>query len=256
MTVRKKVFVALVFIVALLLGLGILSGLIFPPDLPETHADIRLHFKKYGSIGAGATEKSLDLAGMKRVEDWIWELQPPKFPGDRIDRSRIERGEKVYEQHCRECHDAGAKMVGRVTAIEKIGTDPKRLNSFTAALAEKMNTIGTGYSWKFSHFRKTDGYANMPLDGLWLRAPYLHNGSVPTLRDLLNPPPERPKVFYRGYDVYDYEKVGFVSSGPEAERLGFKYDTSAAGNGNGGHTYGTGLNPKEKEDLLEYLKTL
>ena len=211
---------------------------------------------KSAAIGAGATEKSLDLAGMKRVEDWIWELQPPKFPGDRIDRSRIERGEKVYEQHCTECHDVGAKRGGRVTEIEKIGTDPARLNSFTAALAEKMNTIGTGYSWKFSHFRKTDGYANMPLDGLWLRAPYLHNGSVPTLRDLLNPPPERPKVFYRGYDVYDYEKVGFVSSGPEAERLGFKYDTSAAGNGNGGHTYGTGLNPEEKEDLLEYLKTL
>ena len=44
-----------------------------------------------------------------------------------------------------------------------------------------MNTIGTGKPWKFSHFRKTKGYANMPLDGVWLRAPYLHNGSVPTL---------------------------------------------------------------------------
>ena len=41
----------------------------------------------------------------------------------------------------------------------------------------------------------------MPLDGIWLRAPYLHNGSVPTLRDLLRPPDERPVVFYRGYDV-------------------------------------------------------
>ena len=50
-----------------------------------------------------------------------------------------------------------------------------------------MNTIGTGKPWKFSHFRKTDGYANMPLDGVWLRAPYLHNGSVPTLRALLFP---------------------------------------------------------------------
>ena len=48
-----------------------------------------------------------------------------------------------------------------------------------------MNTIGTGKPWKFSHFRKTNGYAGMPLDGIWLRAPYLHNGSVPTLRALL-----------------------------------------------------------------------
>ena len=80
-----------------------------------------------------------------------------------------------------------------------------------------MNTIGTGTPWKFSHFRKTDGYANMPLDGVWLRAPYLHNGSVPTLRALLFPE-ERPAVFYRGYDVYDWQRVGFVAEGPDAER--------------------------------------
>ena len=83
-----------------------------------------------------------------------------------------------------------------------------------------MNTFGTGKSWQFSHFRVSDGYANMPLDGLWLRAPYLHNGSVPTLRALLDPPAQRPTIFYRGYDVYDYANVGFVSSGPGAERTG------------------------------------
>ena len=70
-----------------------------------------------------------------------------------------------------------------------------------------MNTIGEGKPWRFTHFRKTNGYANMPLDGLWLRAPYLHNGSVPTLRALLFPD-ERPAVFYRGYDVYDWTNVG------------------------------------------------
>jgi hypothetical protein len=96
----------------------------------------------------------------------------------------------------------------------------------------------------------------MPLDGVWLRAPYLHNGSVPALRDLLNDPGERPKIFYRGYDVYDWVRVGFVSSGAEAERAGFRYDTALKGNGNQGHVYGTGLQPAEKDDLVEYLKTL
>jgi hypothetical protein len=76
-----------------------------------------------------------------------------------------------------------------------------------------MNTIGQGKPWRFSHFRKTDGYANMPLDGIWLRAPYLHNGSVPNLRALLFPE-ERPAEFFRAYDVYDWANVGFVSSGP------------------------------------------
>jgi hypothetical protein len=118
-----------------------------------------------------------------------------------------------------------------------------------------MNTIGTGRPWKFSRFRKTEGYANLPLDGVWLRAPYLHNGSVPTLRALLFPE-ERPAVFYRGYDVYDWEQVGFVSAGPEAEKGGVRFDTSLRGNANRGHTYGSELPAEYREALIEYLKTL
>ena len=90
-----------------------------------------------------------------------------------------------------------------------------------------MNTIGTGYPWQFTHFRKTNGYSNMPLDGIWLRAPYLHNGSVPTLRALMFPD-ERPAVFFRGYDVYDWDNGGFVSTGPDAEKGGVKIRHVAA----------------------------
>ncbi len=104
--------------------------------------------------------------------------------------------------------------------------------------------------------RKTDGYAAMPLDGVWLRAPYLHNGSVPTLRLLLESEDKRPTVFWRGCDVYDYADIGFVWAGPEAEREGFRFDTAERGNGRAGHRYGTGLPAKEKDALLEYLKTL
>jgi hypothetical protein len=118
-----------------------------------------------------------------------------------------------------------------------------------------MNTIGTGTPWQFSHFRKTNGYASMPLDGIWLRAPYLHNGSVPTLRALLLLD-ERPARFFRGYNLYDWRGVGFVANGPEAEKEGVAFDTSLRGNGNGGHTYGTDLPAAEREALLEYLKTL
>jgi hypothetical protein len=90
---------------------------------------------------------------------------------------------------------------------------------------------------------------------VWLRSPYLHNGSVPTLRALLFPQ-ERPKQFYRAYDVFDYDNVGYVSSGPEAEKLGWKYDTTVRGNSNAGHLYGTDMSAQDKEDLLEYMKTL
>jgi hypothetical protein len=123
-----------------------------------------------------------------------------------------------------------------------------------------QNLLYAGYGdERFSHFRKTYGYANMPLDGLWLRAPYLHNGSVPTLRDLLEPRDKRPKVFYRGYDVYDPVKVGFVSYVGEENGLPyFKFKTEVEGNSNKGHEgprYGTELSPQEKAALVEYLKT-
>jgi hypothetical protein len=89
-----------------------------------------------------------------------------------------------------------------------------------------------------------------------MRAPYLHNGSVPTLRDLLEPVENRPKVFYRGYDVYDPVNVGFIANGPEAQRGGWSVDVTVRGNGNQGHVYGTDLTTEEKQALLEYLKTL
>ena len=107
------------------------------------------------------------------------------------------------------------------------------------------------------------GYVSPPLDGIWLRAPYLHNGSVPTLNDLLNPPNERPQTFHRGYDVFDPVKVGFKEppprpTGPNGELTQpyFSFDTREKGNGNQGHAYGTQLSNEDKEKLLEYLKTL
>ena len=209
---------------------------------------------KSAAIGAGATPDSIDLASLDRIAAWVADLKPPAFPAARIDQTRVEQGRRVYDAACAQCHAFGGPRTGQVTPLPDIGTDPERVRSFTAELAAKMNTLGTGTPWKFSRFRKTDGYANMPLDGVWLRAPYLHNGSVPTLRALLFPE-ERPAVFYRGYDVYDWQRVGFVAEGPEAERDGVRFDTALRGNGNGGHLYGRELPAADREALIEFLKT-
>ena len=209
---------------------------------------------KSAAIGAGATPKSLNLQALGRIEEWLLDLPAPPFPPERIRKALVERGRKAYQTACARCHDPGAPLVGQVTPVADIGTDPERLNSFTAEVAKGMNTIGEGRQWQFSHFRKTQGYANMPLDGVWLRAPYLHNGSVPTLRALLFLD-ERPATFYRGYDVYDWDAVGFVSSGAEAASAGVRFDTSLRGNGNGGHVYGRELPREDREAMIEYLKT-
>jgi hypothetical protein len=137
-----------------------------------------------------------------------------------------------------------------------LDTDRHRIDMWTQAAATAYNDYAKAYSWKFSHFAKQNGYVNVSLEGLWLRGPYLHNGSVPTIADLLKDPGDRPKVFYRGYDVLDPQELGFVSSGDDAVRSGFRFDTQVAGNSNQGHLWGTKLNPDEKRSLVEYLKTM
>lgn len=96
-------------------------------------------------------------------------------------------------------------------------------------------------------------YKARPLDGIWATAPYLHNGSVPTLRDLLNPVEQRPKTFHVGSRELDTVNVGFVTT-PVAGS--FLFDTSIAGNRNTGHLWGTTLGDDQKMDLIAYLKSL
>lgn len=213
------------------------------------------------ALGAGVTPITIDFAAIKRVTNWLWELKPPAYPYS-INQELATKGEKLYANNCASCHVFGGKYVGKVEPIAEIGTDSHRLDSYTYELLSNQNTLYTdvyyqGQSQRFHHFRKTDGYANLPLDGVWLRGPYLHNGSVPTLRDLLEKPENRPPVFYRGYDVFDREKVGFVSNVAEENgKSYFKFDTNLPGNNNSGHLYGTELSADDKAALVEYMKKL
>ncbi len=115
--------------------------------------------------------------------------------------------------------------------------------------------------------RVTEGYQAPPLDGVWATAPYLHNGSVPTLYDMLNSK-SRPKIFTRsfktGVEDYDQIKVGWkvrelgkpapANATPYERRR--VYDTAQPGRGNQGHTFGDRLTEEERRAVIEYLKTL
>jgi hypothetical protein len=216
------------------------------------------------SFGTGATPPTLDRASIKKTEDWLLDAAPPPFPYP-IDRRLAALGEPLYGTYCAACHgkngtDFTGELVGKVTPIEQIKTDRHRLDSYSVELCANQNLLYAAYPQeRFKHFRKTFGYANQPLDGLWLRAPYLHNGSVPTLRDLLEPASNRPRAFYRGYDVYEPKRVGFVWNVSETPgRKFFRIDTSQPGNANSGHegrSYGTELTAEEKDAIVEYLKT-
>lgn len=232
-----------------------------------------------GAIGDGTTPATLPLADLKKLEDWIVRLRPPKYPYP-IDWELAQtKGQPLFEAHCASCHGSGGKRTGTVIPLDEVKTDKHRLEMWSpggeSQAAQIYNQKYAQYPWGFKHFVKTTGYVAVPLDGLWLRAPYLHNGSVPTLEDLLEPRAQRTPVFYRGYDVYDRQQVGFVHKADDIlkqddllkqslrpnellNRLYFRYDTSVPGNGNGGHEgrdYGTELTTAEKRALIEYLKT-
>ncbi|WP_156514400.1 c-type cytochrome [Planctomyces sp. SH-PL14] len=227
------------------------------------------------SLGAGATPVSLDFDRILRVAAWIG--APPMVPSseepesliDRsrpypaagqmpipnypfaIDRTLAARGAGLYAKRCATCHDWDGSQIGTVEPIASIGTDSARLDSYTEALQSNQNLLGADHWWRFKNFRKTNGYANGPLDGIWARAPYLHNGSVPTLLDLFRKPCNeddlhelglnsetdlvalatspsrvskliqnardqglRPPLFFRGDDEYDPVNGGFRCDRP------------------------------------------
>jgi hypothetical protein len=195
------------------------------------------------------------MSSLRRVMNYIGSLPAPKYPLP-IDSALAAAGAPVYQAHCADCHAPGGRRTGTVIPVDEVGTDRHRLDMWTANAATAYNAYGEGYSWKFAKFAKTNGYTSVPLDGIWLTGPYLHNGSVPTLADLLEPAAQRPTTFWRGYDVFDAARVGFVSEGDEAKRVGTLLDVSRPGNSNAGHTYGTTLTAEEKRALIEFLKTL
>lgn len=115
-------------------------------------------------------------------------------------------------------------------------------------------------------------YRARPLDGIWATGPYLHNGSVPTLHDLLLPQSERPKSFCVGDRQFDPVRVGLKSASQESCAAGlFRFDTSELGNSNRGHSFegsvtdhkllppgvlGRKFTEDEREALIAYLKLL
>lgn len=220
------------------------------------------------ALGAGASAEAVErdyarwntadphaASSLRRVQNYIAAVPPPKYPLP-IDQQLAATGASLFAGQCASCHATGGARTGTVIPLDEVGTDPHRHTMWTPASATAFNEYGSRQQWKFSRFRTTTGYVAVPLEGLWLRAPYLHNGSVPSLDDLLKPPASRPSSFWRGYDVYDDRAVGFVSSGGEAQRVGTQFDTTQPGNSNGGHAYGSALAAEEKRALLEYLKTL
>ncbi|MES2965978.1 MAG: hypothetical protein V4760_19000 [Bdellovibrionota bacterium] len=221
------------------------------------------------NIGAAASvlNKPVDIGNVQRITSFTESLPSNPYPFD-VDMSKARRGEKLFRAHCSSCHSSQNTVYDAVS----VGTSINRLNHFTPAagnfLGGLLGSLCTDASLckrpDGSDFpagelsAKTNGYVGGRLDGIWARAPYLHNGSVPTLHALLTN--QRPEKFYRGALSYDRANVGFTWD--KNLKGTVEYDTRLDGNSNSGHSsieY-LGLDwasrPNELGNLLEFMKTL
>jgi hypothetical protein len=210
------------------------------------------------SLGLGAPmhgkRGDLIFADVKRQTDLSEKIAPPKYPF-MIDNDAAKRGAPLFAQNCNSCH-GGPESDKRLFAVADVGTDPNRANMFTEKLADGFNKFlsdleSEGYQPpKEFGVRSTGKYWAATLSSVWARSPYLHNGSVRTMHELLASPDQRAKTFHRGSRTFDEKEMGYTDEGA------YVLDTAGSGNSNSGHDYGTKLSENEKRDLIEYLKTL
>lgn len=199
-------------------------------------------------LGAPSADK-LHLPHLRRQTALTESIRPPIWPWT-VDEAAAERGARHYAAHCASCHD-GPQDDSKLFDTD---TDPNRLLAFKEEYARGFNEWlraqkVPGYADTSDWVRPTGKYWAAPMGGVWARAPYLHNGSVRTMWELLTPPTARPKTWRRGTTVYDREAMGYADAGS------FEFDTTKSGNSAAGHDYGTGLSDTEKRELIEFLKT-
>ena len=154
-------------------------------------------------------------------------------------------------------------LPNRLVPVSVIGTDPRRAAEADSSIAA---AVRAGYS-RFATIDSTGAYVAPPLTGIWATAPYLHNGSVPTLWHLMHPD-QRPSRFYVGGHALDLARVGIAGDVDDDGTMRYPsdyrpwsapmlYDTTEPGRSNRGHeAMFAEMSEPLKHALLEYLKRL
>ncbi len=201
------------------------------------------------------------------VRAYLTTLRPPAYPHP-IHRKLAAEGREIFEAFCSECHGTyGAKesYPNLIIPLEEVGTDPLLWQSTAREGLPMVEWFNRSFYGRTARLEPGPGYVAPPLDGIWATAPYLHNGSVPTVGALLDSS-KRPRYWRRSRSQYtlDPEALGLkhqrLSHGkaaePDAAARKRIYDTTLPGYSNSGHTFGDDLSAQQRQALLEYLKTL
>ncbi len=256
------------------------TSTMFASDVPPLWNVKKKNALYYNGMGRGDFTKLLmqvmvvaiqDSSEGRQINDefdnvlaWLNNLKAPKYPKE-IDNNLIDKGQAIFEDNCSKCHGFYSENEEEEMYPNKlVGLDVVKTDSVYAVYSYN-NTNFTNWlnsSWIMDSAPKAWvqpelGYIAPPLDGVWATAPYLHNGSVPTLDALLNSA-TRPTYWRRSFNNkdFDFEKGGWKYTIEDKQIDDNTYNTTIKGYGNGGHTFGDKLNDAERTYLLEYLKTL
>ena len=208
------------------------------------------------------TSKAKEIdANFADVRAFINSIEPPKYTRV-IDQTLASKGKQIFSSTCQSCHGSYINDVSYpnlLVKLERIKTDEAVAKSYIENddFIEWYNSSWFATTKNGATMFPSLGYVAPPLDGIWATAPYLHNGSIPTLEALIDSK-KRPLIWQKsvGVDNYDHERMGLKYTATTIKNDQYTYDTRLKGYSNKGHYFGDNLSVSDKRALLEYLKTL
>jgi hypothetical protein len=254
-----------------------ISDEVIPTDVPAWWMLKKKNAMFYNGFGRGDFGRFLMASNLLTVNDtsesrevdahfndvlaYINSIQPPAYPNP-VNKTLVKQGGILFVQYCSKCHGSygnGGKYPNLLIPESEVMTDSLlyKSNYQSNQFVEWFNNSWFATGDHPAKLEPFNGYIAPPLDGIWITAPYLHNGSVPDLETLLNSK-ERPAYWSRNFDnpEYDYDKLGWKYSVKDSAQGTTTYNTTLRGYGNYGHTYGDKLSSRERKAIIEYLKTL
>ncbi|MFT3680415.1 MAG: c-type cytochrome [Ferruginibacter sp.] len=250
---------------------------IIPTDVPAWWLLKKKNGMFYNGFGRGDFGRFLMASNLLTVTDtaeaaevdshfsdvlaYINSIQPPAYP-KQVNTAQAAEGEMIFKVACSKCHGtygADGKYPNLLIPESIIKTDSAL---YTSNYSSPQFVDWFNKSWFTTGDHPAQlipyrGYIAPPLDGIWVTAPYLHNGSVPNLEAVLNSK-LRPKYWQRSFTKpsYNYDIPGWnyeIKNEPGGSEV---YNTTLKGYSNSGHYFGDRLSDKERKAVLEYLKTL
>ena len=216
---------------------------------------------------------SLDMDKLRQLELMVSAIRPPRWPEEvfgKINEKLAREGKRLYRDNCKHCHvpetsrspnQFGQRFEMKTIPVAEVGTDVEYMKfasrpvdtgvlmqdfgSASLLATEAIERLTTRLIRRSlqdtnpNELRARPEFMARPHAGIWATPPFLHNGSVPTLYEVLSPVEERTPCFYLGDLEYDPIKVGYkVWTCADGERPGeFKFDTSKDGNRRQGHEF-------------------